>query len=147
MEEKKFCYNYPRPSVTADCILFANKDNKREVMLIKRKNEPFAGKWAFPGGFLDEDETLLQCAIRELQEETEIQLTGLKFLCMADKPDRDPRGRVISAIYYIVLNEKPLAIANDDAQDVQWFNIEQLPPLAFDHNEIIKRAIDEAFQE
>jgi len=131
--------------VTADCILFSVKGAKKEVMLIKRKNEPFAGKWAFPGGFLDENETLKQCASRELEEETGVQLSGLKFLCMADGPERDPRGRVISAIFYTQVNEKPEATANDDAQDVQWFSLNQLPPLAFDHNEIIKLAIDEAF--
>jgi len=141
MQEKQFCYKFPRPSVTSDCVVFCTINGKRNILLIKRKNPPFQNSWAFPGGFLDEGETLEQCAIRELEEETGIIAEKVDFFAMADKPDRDPRGRVISAIYYTFFKNKPACKANDDALELAWFPIDNLPSLAFDHTTIISELI------
>ncbi len=135
---------YKRPSVTTDVVLIvSNKDRQRKVLLIRRKNPPYKGYWALPGGFIDVKETLKQCAVRELAEETGVQLSeeDLKFLLIADNPKRDPRTRVISVVY---LAEGQMAdfapSAADDAAEVGWFPINTLPPLAFDHSWILTEA-------
>jgi len=138
-----FIYDYPRLAVCADIIVFtANKSNP-EVLLIKRKFDPFKDKWALPGGFLDMDEELDQAAYRELEEETSITEIKLEQFKTFGKIGRDPRGRTISVVYYgfIPENNKHQAKANDDAAEATWFSIKSLPPLAFDHDEIIDLAI------
>ena len=137
---------YWKPSVTTDVILIATDEREQKhVLLIKRKNPPFQNRWAFPGGFLDKEETLKQCAVREMAEETGVVLEkgDIEFLLMADAPDRDPRGRTISAVYLAtgdISAFRPQAA--DDAADVEWFPLNDLPPLAFDHDEIIRKAIE-----
>jgi 8-oxo-dGTP diphosphatase len=136
---------YWRPSLTTDVILFSGKEkDKSSVLLIRRKNKPYKGYWAFPGGFLEEKETLKKCAVRELEEETGITISEdkLHFLLIADSPDRDPRTRVISVVYFAIINiEEHSPEAADDASELAWFPLNNLPKLAFDHSRIISKAI------
>lgn len=136
-----FIYNYPRPAVTVDVILICKFKDIEKVLLIKRKNEPFKDYWAFPGGFVDENEDLHCAAKRELNEETSINIDNLVQLSAVGTPGRDPRGHTISIIYGAVINEELKAIANDDAKEVKWFDVNSLPQLAFDHKEILKSEI------
>lgn len=137
-----YSYKYPRPAVTADCVVIGSAaDSSRYVLLIQRGNEPYKGCWALPGGFMDMDETLEQCALRELKEETGLTPSGdITELKSFSTVDRDPRGRTITVAFLI---EMPLAEAKggDDAADARWFPLNELPPLAFDHDEIIKEAL------
>lgn len=135
-----YSYDYPRPAVTADCIVMTREDNPK-VLLIERGHEPFKGCWAFPGGFMNMDETTEQCAIRELEEETGLQITDIQQLGAYSKVDRDPRGRTIT-VAYLAFVDTPLPVkGQDDAAKAQWFSIKNLPKLAFDHEEIMKDAI------
>jgi len=109
-----------------------------EVLLIRRKHDPFMGKWALPGGFVEIDEDLMDGAIRELKEETGLAQIDLKQFGTYGKPGRDPRGRTISVVYYGFVQEGESSVtAGDDAAEACWFDIKKLPPLAFDHGEII----------
>jgi len=139
------CYEYPRPSVTADILLFSycTDVSQIQVLLIKRGHYPFEGMWALPGGFMDMDETIEQCANRELQEETNLQITEIEQLITASKLGRDPRGRTVSVIFWAFVELQQKAKAGDDAADAQWFDIFNLPNIAFDHREIIDYAIEQ----
>jgi 8-oxo-dGTP diphosphatase len=139
---KEFCYEYPRPAVSADCVMFGFDGQHLDILLIERGQEPFRGKWAFPGGFLDPEETTLQCAYRELREETGIDNLHLEQLGAFSGVDRDPRGRVITVSWFtLVKPEKINAVAGDDAARVQWFRINDMPPLAFDHDLVLRAAL------
>ena len=126
--------------VTVDSVIFYTEANDEFVLLIQRKNDPFKLKWALPGGFLEEDEDLAKGAARELKEETGIQVNTLKQLGAFGNPGRDPRGRTISVVYTARLSSREEVKAGDDAGDAQWFNLKDLPPLAFDHLEIVHAA-------
>lgn len=142
--EEQYCYKYPRPAVTADCIVFT-KESTPQVLLIEHGADPYKECWAFPGGFLDMDETTDQCAIRELEEETGLVVTDIQQIGTYSKVDRDPRGHTITVAYLAVV-ESPMEVkGQDDAANAQWFPIDELPELAFDHDEIMKDAI-EAFK-
>ena len=133
-----FTYNYPKPSITTDCIIVKGPSVQMEVLLIRRKHDPFMGKWALPGGFVEIDEDLMDGAIRELKEETGLAQIDLKQFGTYGKPGRDPRGRTISVVYYGFVQEGESSVtAGDDAAEACWFDIKKLPPLAFDHGEII----------
>ena len=134
-----FAYRYPRASVTADAVLFAECEGQTFVLLIQRGNEPYKGCWAFPGGFLNMDETVARCAERELEEETGIVLTGMQLVGIYSDVERDPRGRVITAAY-TAMTTMPEATASDDAAAAQWWSLNALPKLAFDHKTILKDA-------
>lgn len=134
-----FTYEYPRPAVTADCVVIA-KENEPKVLLIQRGNEPFKGQWAFPGGFMNMDETTEQCAVRELEEETVLKVTEIKQIGAYSKVDRDPRGRTVTVAYLVVIDKAEAVKGGDDAAKAQWFPISGLPKLAFDHEEIMKDA-------
>lgn len=134
-----FVYEYPRPAVTADCVVIA-KENEPKVLLIKRGNEPFKGQWAFPGGFMNMEETTEQCAVRELEEETGLKVTEIKQIGAYSKVDRDPRGRTVTVAYLVVIDKAEAVKGGDDAAKAQWFPISGLPKLAFDHEEIMKDA-------
>ena len=135
-----FVYEYPRPAVTADCVVIT-KESEPKVLLIQRGNEPFKGCWAFPGGFMNMDETTEQCAVRELEEETGLKVTKIKQIGAYSKVDRDPRGRTITVAYLAIIGTAKPVKGLDDAAKAQWFPISNLPKLAFDHEEIMKDAI------
>jgi 8-oxo-dGTP diphosphatase len=133
-----------KPSLTADVILIAvNEHGQRDVLLIRRKNPPFQGSWAFPGGFLDQGETTRQCAVREMKEETGVTIAEdqLHLLLVADDPHRDPRARVISIVYVAGGRKSDYTPRpGDDAFDVGWFPLDRPPALAFDHPRILEKA-------
>ena len=126
-----YAYRYPRASVTADAVLFAERDGQTFVLLIQRGNEPYKGCWAFPGGFLEMD---------EMEEETGIVLTGMQLVGIYSDVERDPRGRVITAAY-AAMTTMPEATASDDAAAAQWWPLNALPKLAFDHDKILADAM------
>ena len=135
-----YTYKYPRPAVTADCIVIT-KEAEPKVLLIQRGDQPFKGGWAFPGGFMNMDETTEQCAVRELEEETGLQLSKIQQIGAYSKVDRDPRGRTVTVAYLAVI-DAPLAVTGqDDAAKAEWWPLSSLPILAFDHDEIISDAI------
>jgi 8-oxo-dGTP diphosphatase len=136
-----YVYNFPRPSVAVDCVLFSMTEI-HHILLIKRKNPPFQDSWALPGGFLEMNETSEQAARRELQEETSVDIGHfpLSFIGVYDEPERDPRGRVISIAYGVVVPNMTKPVAQDDAKDAEWFRVRELPELAFDHRRIINTA-------
>jgi 8-oxo-dGTP diphosphatase len=142
MTTKKYCYEYPRPAVSADCVLFGYDGNDLYVLLIERGQEPYKEKWAFPGGFLDMDETTAECAYRELKEETGIENPDLVQVGAFSEVDRDPRGRVITVAYMAVVTMSETdAVAGDDAASVEWFRLKDIPPLAFDHSLVLRTAL------
>ena len=135
-----YTYKYPRPAVTADCVVIT-REAAPKVLLIQRGNEPFKGCWAFPGGFMDLDETTEQCAIRELEEETGLKVSELQQIGAYSKVDRDPRGRTVTIAYLIRIDASVAVVGQDDAAKAEWFPMKALPPLAFDHEEIMRDAI------
>ena len=134
-----YTYKYPRPAVTADCVVMT-KESEPKVLLIQRGADPFKGAWAFPGGFMNMDETTEQCAIRELEEETGLMVATVHQIGAYSKVDRDPRGRTITVAYLAIIDTPHDVIGKDDAAKAEWFPITDLPTLAFDHEEIIKDA-------
>ena len=135
-----YTYRYPRPAVTADCIVIT-REAEPKVLLIQRGNPPFKGAWAFPGGFMNMDETTEQCAIRELEEETGLRLSDIHQIGTYSKVDRDPRGRTITVAYLAVIDSPCEVTGQDDAAQAQWFPLNALPKLAFDHDDIMRDAI------
>lgn len=137
---RRFTYEYPRPALTVDVVL-ATREDKPRVLLIRRKVDPFAGKWAIPGGFVDDGERLADAARRELLEETSLQGVELEQLYTAGDPGRDPRGWTVSVAFLARVKPDELKpMAADDADEVKWFRLDKLPPLAFDHAMILERA-------
>lgn len=140
--EKQFTYSHPRPEVTVDAILLDRSGPVDSVLLIQRAGPPFAGRWAFPGGFLEIDESAEQGVLRELAEETGIEGVELEPFFSASEVDRDPRGRVISIVFRAEAQASQLAPqAASDAAAVGWFDTTDLPEMAFDHREILRRAL------
>lgn len=141
-EEKTFTYHYWRLSVSVDNVVFCFDGKNLKVMLVKRRNEPYKDCWAFPGGFLEENETLEEAAKRVLLEETCIVPLSLTQIGSFSALDRDPRERVITTAFFSIVHPKEAeaAIAGDDAAEVSWFNIKELPTLAFDHAQIFATA-------
>jgi 8-oxo-dGTP diphosphatase len=142
-----FTYEYPRPSVTVDCILFGFDDGELKVLLIQRGNDPFKGLWALPGGFLDidTDPSLEFAALRELEEETGLTDVFMEQLYTFGDMGRDPRGRTVSVAYYALLKlaDYQKIHAGTDADNVKWFALSEVPAdLAFDHEKILKMAIE-----
>jgi 8-oxo-dGTP diphosphatase len=135
-----YTYNYPRPAVTVDCLIY-RKIKEPEILLIERKYEPFKNSWAFPGGFIEMDEDLIDSAKRELLEETALTGIELQQLACFGKPGRDPRGRTISVVFWGKYTEFSNVVAGDDAQKAEWFSINKMPKLAFDHEEIFEYAL------
>ena len=124
-------------AITVDAIIFYKKASLLKIVLIRRKNEPFKNQWALPGGFLEVNESLEEGAIRELEEETGLKVEKLQQVRAFGRPERDPRGRTISIAFVGVIDEESKLKAHDDAADAKWFDINDLPKLAFDHSEII----------
>ena len=134
---------YERPSVTVDVVTFTLRDHDLKVLLIRRKHPPFAGYWAIPGGFVQMDESLEAGALRELEEETGVCDVYIEQLYTFGQPNRDPRTRVITVAYFALVpaSALPALQAGDDAADAQWWSMYDLPPLAFDHAEILDYAL------
>lgn len=132
-----YTYKYPRPAVTADCIVIT-KEAEPKVLLIQRGDEPYKGCWAFPGGFMEIDETTEQCAIRELEEETGLKVDEVHQIGAFSKVDRDPRGRTITVAYLAFVDAPVEVKGQDDAANAEWFPLSALPALAFDHADIMK---------
>lgn len=139
-----YTYEYPRPSLTVDTVIFVFKEKGLKVLLIKRKHDPFKNTWALPGGFLDMDETLEVGAKRELHEETGVKDLYLEQLYTFSDVHRDPRGRVITVAYLALIRPTDVLDihAASDAKEVKWFSVYRLPKLAFDHKKIIEYALE-----
>lgn len=144
MEQHKYTYDYPRPAVTTDCVIFGFDEKELKVLLIERAIEPFLGKWALPGGFVDIDETSDECAKRVLLKETDLSDIYMEQLYTFADVDRDPRFRVISIGYYalVKLSNYEVTQAGIDESNVKWFSLKDLPNLAFDHNSILDKALE-----
>ncbi len=137
-----YWYRYPHPALTTDCVIFGFDGMKLEVLLIRRGIEPYMGRWAFPGGFVNMKETIEEGAGRELLEETGLR-EGVylrQFHCYSD-PDRDPRERVVT-IAFLALVRKQDVRGGDDAADARWFAMDEVPQLAFDHDKILRDALE-----
>lgn len=139
--KKAYCYEYPRPAVAVDIVLLYRSGDAVEVLLIKRAREPFKGRWAFPGGYVEEDESLEDAAARELLEETGLSGIHLEQIGAFGDPGRDPRGHTISIVFSAVLDDCLEAKAADDAADAAWHSALAPPKLAFDHSKILGVAL------
>lgn len=135
----KFGYDYPRPALTVDVVI-ATREAAPRMLLIRRGKDPFKGRWALPGGFVDENERLIDAAKRELVEETGVEIDELEQLYTAGDPGRDPRGWTVSVVFLARVADPPAATAADDATEVGWFPLHQPPEMAFDHATILIRA-------
>ncbi len=137
------CYRYPRPALTVDCVVFGFEDSKLNILLIRRGLAPFKGRWALPGGFVNVEESLDDAARRELMEETGLKNVFLEQLGAFGAVDRDPRERVVSVAYYaLVKPQDHRTLASTDADAAEWFPLDAVPPLAFDHQSILVEAIE-----
>ena len=143
MEENKkiYTYQYPHPSVTADCVIFGFDGVSIKVLLIRRGIEPFKGKWAFPGGFMKIDETAQECARRELEEETGLKNAAVEQFYTFSDVNRDPRERVITVAHYALVRLSEVK-GGDDAASARWFAMDEVPSLAFDHDSILRMAVN-----
>ncbi|MBR1558449.1 MAG: NUDIX hydrolase [Prevotella sp.] len=145
-----YTYKYPRPAVTADCVVITREADPK-VLLIQRGSEPFKGCWAFPGGFMNLDETTEQCAVRELEEETGLRVSKIQQIGAYSKVDRDPRGRTVTVAYLAIVDEPMAVSGQDDAAKAEWWPLSDFldkpsgkaeqPHLAFDHQDIMQDAI------
>ncbi len=140
--KNEFCYKYQRAAITTDCIIFGFDETNLKVLLIKRGEEPFQNRWALPGGFLHIDESADDSAIRILKEKTNLTNVFMEQLYTFTKKDRDPRERIISISYFALVKLADYeAKAGKKEIYAQWFGVEELPSLAFDHEKIIKTAL------
>lgn len=141
MSENRYCYKYPHPSVTADCVIFGFDGVGIKVLLIERGIEPYKGKWAFPGGFMQIDETAEECARRELEEETGLTNTSVEQFYTFSDVNRDPRERVVTVAHYALVRLSEVR-GGDDAASARWFSMDEIPGLAFDHDRILRMAVN-----
>ena len=136
-------YEYPRPALTVDCVVFGLDEEDLKVLLIQRNLEPFEGKWAIPGGFIRVGESPEEAARRELYEETGVKNIFLEQLYTFGNPDRDPREHVVTIAYFALVNLSDHKIrAATDSRQAAWFAIDDVPRLAFDHDKILKTAYE-----
>jgi 8-oxo-dGTP diphosphatase len=137
-----YTYEYPRPALTVDCVVFGLDEGDLKVLLIRRALEPFVGKWALPGGFVRMEESLDDAARRELHEEAGIRPSHLEQLYSFGDPKRDPRGRVVTVAYFALVKLAEHKVhADTDAREAAWFSVWDTPKLAFDHAEILGVAL------
>lgn len=139
--DELYSYRYPHPAVTTDCVIITFHEGMLKILLIRRGIEPFKGEWALPGGFLRMDESAEECAHRELREETGVTGCPIKQFHTFSRPDRDPRERVVTIAFYALVKWQE-AVGADDAEYADWVPLSKLPPLAFDHAEIIRKAME-----
>lgn len=137
-----YTYRYPHMAVTADAVV-VTRAQPRRILMIRRARSPFEGRWALPGGYVDIDERIADAAARELAEETGLTGVALRFLGYFDAQDRDPRERTLSLAFLGVVDDEALAraAAADDAAALDWLPLDALPPLAFDHAQIVAAAV------
>lgn len=138
---KVYTYRYPHPAVTTDCVILTFHEDRLKILLVRRGIEPFKGQWALPGGFLRMDESAEEGAVRELREETGVTGCTIKQFHTFSAPGRDPRERVITIAFYALMKWQQ-ATGADDAEFADWIPVGNLPPLAFDHAEIIDKAME-----
>ena len=141
-----FTYKYPRAALTTDALVYAKKENDVFVLLIQRGHEPYKNKWALPGGFIEMNETLEAACKRELEEETGLIVGKMNQFKAYDAIDRDPRHRTISVVYSVELNKIKKVSGGDDAAKAEWFAINKLPDLAFDHKQILHEFFTETLK-
>ena len=138
----QYKYEYPRASVTVDIAVFCSFGDGQKILLIQRGNPPFEGSWALPGGFIEMDEKMVDSAYRELEEETGLTGVVLEQFKTYGDPGRDPRGRTVSVVYFGFTSRDNAKVKGaDDAKDAEWFLLDKLPELAFDHNLILSELI------
>lgn len=141
MSNSVYTYKYPHPAVATDSVVFGFDGKKLHVLLIERGLDPYKGHWALPGGFMNMNETVEECANRELEEETNIKNIYLEQFHVFSAVNRDPRERTLSVAFLALVRKSDYkVIAGDDAAKAEWFDIEDLPALAFDHTQIIAMA-------
>lgn len=140
MNTHKYTYDYPHPAVATDCAVFGFDGQNIQILLIKRGIKPYEREWALPGGFLRMNETTDECIRRELQEETSLAPGVIEQFGVFSALDRDPRERVVSVAYYSLVRRSDVR-GGDDASDARWFLLNNVPPLAFDHDEILAKAL------
>jgi 8-oxo-dGTP diphosphatase len=138
-----YTYNYPRPALTVDIVIFTLLGNCLQILLIQRREDPYAGMWALPGGFVQMDESLEDAAARELEEETGLRNVYLEQLYTYGDPQRDPRGRVITVAYFALVpaDAQVRLEGSSEVKQVRWFPISDLPEMAFDHAQICDYAL------
>ena len=141
-----FCYRYPHPAVTTDCVIFGFDGERLQVLLIERGIEPFKGRWAFPGGFIKMHETAEEGALRELKEETGMMNAFIQQFHTFSNPLRDPRERVITIAFYALVRIQEVK-GGDDAASARWFPLDEIPALAFDHDHMLRMATQRLRQE
>lgn len=139
----KYHYEFERPALTSDCAIFGFDGTDLKLLLIERQKGPFKGKWALPGGFVQIHETTEESALRVLHEKAGIKNVFIEQLYTFSDPDRDPRERIVSVAYYALVNNHQLElVAGRDTTRAEWYDVKHLPKLAFDHNKIVKTAIE-----
>ncbi|KAA0140073.1 NUDIX hydrolase [Gimesia chilikensis] len=137
----KYSYEYPRAALTVDCVVFGLDEDDLQILLIQRDLPPFEGDWALPGGFVRLEETLDEAALRELSEETGLKNVYLEQLYSFGTVNRDPRERVVTVAYYALVNLSDHRVqAATDARNAAWFAVDDIPSLAFDHDQILEMA-------
>jgi 8-oxo-dGTP diphosphatase len=136
-------YSHPRPALTVDVVIFTLREGQLHVLLIQRGEDPYGGMWALPGGFVRMAESLEEAACREMEEETGLKDAYLEQLYTYGEPDRDPRGRVVTVAYFALIPaDAPVRTeGGSDTRQARWFAVNDLPKLAFDHDEIVSYAI------
>jgi 8-oxo-dGTP diphosphatase len=134
---------YPRPAMSGDTVVVRRHGRSREILLIRRGQEPFSGAWALPGGFVEPFERPEDAARRELAEETGLRLHApFTLVGVYGEAGRDPRGWTVSAAYAVLLeHDAPPVMSGDDAEEARWFPVDALPALAFDHDRIVADAL------
>jgi len=130
-------YDHPRPAVTVDVAILREFDAGIQILLVRRAHEPYAGAWALPGGFVDENEGLEAAARRELREETGVEPPLVRQFRAYGDPGRDPRGHTVTIVYVAEVPADTEPVAGDDAREARWFSLSAMPALAFDHGKII----------
>ncbi|HLP12284.1 MAG TPA: NUDIX domain-containing protein [Flavobacteriales bacterium] len=143
MSKRTYTYDYARPALATDCVIFGFDEGELKLLLIEREKEPFKNMWTLPGGFVDVKETTNECALRILQEKTGLKNVFIEQLYTFSELNRDPRERVVAVSYYALVNKRQYEIvAGRDTVSVQWFPINDLPKLGFDHGKIVKLALE-----
>jgi len=139
---ERYCYRYPHPAVQVDAVLLSVIAGRLHVLLIRRGTPPYEGCWAFPGGYMEIDETLEQAVSRELREETGLAAIPLRQVAAFSRIDRDPRERAVSVAFYAAVDADRLKPqTSDEARAVEWFPADDPPALGFDHADILATAL------